>query len=127
MSDSVAARPNGHSPHDGIPPPPDPFAAELQAGETTFSLRAEAGQQLALGRHSADRSYRPDVDLGDLPNGRTVSRRHARLFREADEWFLRVEPDGTNPTLVGGRRVDPGQSVVLSHGELIQLGAVSVA
>ena len=79
MSDTVA------------PPLPDLFAAELQAGDQTFRLRAEAGQELALGRHSEDRSYRPDVDLGDLPNGRTVSRRHARLFRQDDEWFLRVK------------------------------------
>src|SRR5262245_7914962 len=127
MSESVAARANGRRP-DGsdVRPPPDGFAAELQAGEQSFRLKAEVGQELALGRHSEDRSYRPDVDLGDLPNGRTVSRRHARLFREEDEWFLRVEPDAANPTLVGGRRVDPGQSIGLSHGETIQLGAVSV-
>src|SRR5689334_529683 len=115
MSDTVA------------PPLPDLFAAELQAGDQTFRLRAETGQELALGRHSEDRSYRPDVDLGDLPNGRTVSRRHARLFRQDDEWFLRVEPDAANPTLVGGQRVDPGQAIGLTSGELLQFGAVSVA
>ena len=116
MSDTVA------------PPLPDLFAAELQAErDQTFRLRAEAGQELALGRHSEDRSYRPDVDLGDLPNGRTVSRRHARLFRQDDEWFLRVEPDAANPTLVGGQRVDPGQAIGLTSGELLQFGAVSVA
>src|SRR5262245_48357072 len=50
--------------------------AELHIGEQSFKLDTPDERELTLGRHSEDGRYVPDVDLGDLPRGRTVSRRH---------------------------------------------------
>lgn len=100
--------------------------AELRADGRVFPLAAQEGRQLRLGRHSDDRSYRPDIDLGDLPSGKTVSRRHGLLYHRGDQWFLKVEAEVTNPTLLNGTRLDLGQEVPLQDGNTLQLGRVVV-
>ena len=98
--------------------------AELRSDGHVMPLVVAEGKELTLGRHSDDRTYHPDVDLGDLPNGRTVSRRHGRLYFRDDQWFLRVEAEVTNPTVLEGRQLALGQEVPLHDGDRLQLGRV---
>jgi pSer/pThr/pTyr-binding forkhead associated (FHA) protein len=116
-------------------PPPNPDAtlvgavqptAELRAEGRAFPLSAQEGRQLTLGRHSDDRTYHPDIDLGDLPSGKTVSRRHGLLYCRGDQWFLRVEAAVTNPTILNGTTLALGQEVPLEDGNTLQLGRVVV-
>ncbi len=116
-------------------PPPNPDAtmvgaveatAELRCDGRVFPLAAQEGRQLRLGRHSDDRTYHPDIDLGDLPSGRTVSRRHGLLYHHGDQWFLKVEAEVTNPTLLNGTKLNLGQEVPLEDGNTLQLGRVVV-
>ncbi|HUE75447.1 MAG TPA: FHA domain-containing protein, partial [Chloroflexota bacterium] len=100
--------------------------AEFRSDGRSFALNAPDGRELTFGRHSDDGAYRPDVDLADLPNGRTVSRRHGRLFRRGDEWFMRVEAEVTNPTLLNGRKLAFGEEVPLDDGNILQFGRVIV-
>ena len=51
----------------------------------------------------------------------TVSREHATLYCQDGRYRLLAESN-TNPVLVGGNRVAPGQSVNLSPGDLIEIG-----
>lgn len=53
----------------------------------------------------------------------TVSREHATLSCQQGRYRLLAEST-TNPVLVGGHRVNPGQSVTLSPGDLIEIGAL---
>ena len=98
--------------------------AELRSDGHVMPLVVQEGKELSLGRHSDDRTYHPDVDLGDLPNGRTVSRRHGRLYFRDDQWFLRVEAEVTNPTVLEGKQLALGQEVPLRDGDRLQLGRV---
>ena len=114
---------------DERPSPPDATiiraagaTAELRADDKVFPLNAPEGRRLSLGRHSDDQAYRPDVDLGDLPNGRTVSRRHGELFNQDGQWHLRVEAEVTNPTVLDGKQLERGQDVTLADGNQLQLG-----
>ncbi|HUX85521.1 MAG TPA: FHA domain-containing protein [Chloroflexota bacterium] len=100
--------------------------AELRADGQVFPLNAPEGRLLTLGRHSDDQSYRPDVDLGDLPNGRTVSRRHGELSNRDGQWHLRVEAEVTNPTVLDGKQLERGQDVALVDGSQLQLGRLVV-
>ncbi|HEY3079130.1 MAG TPA: FHA domain-containing protein [Chloroflexota bacterium] len=113
-----SARANGRS------QPVEHRLAELHVGEQVFTLDARDDQELTLGRHSEDRRDAPDVDLGDLPRGRTVSRRHARLYQRNGRWFLRVEHP-VNPTLVDGQAVEAGRETPLANGQEIQFGGVA--
>jgi predicted component of type VI protein secretion system len=113
-------------------PPPNPEAtlvrvaeapAILRSDDQDFPLSAPPGRVLTLGRHTADRSYRPDVDLGDRPSGRTVSRQHAQLFTQDGHWMMRVE-EPTNDTLQNGTKLAYKQIVVLTDGDQLQFGRV---
>ena len=105
----------------------------LRAGGRDFPLESvlleksatQSINELTVGRRSADHPA-PDIGLGDLPDGRTVSRRHARLTRREDEWYLRVEDGTSNPTQVDGQTVAPGEEIALSDGQQIALGGVAL-
>jgi pSer/pThr/pTyr-binding forkhead associated (FHA) protein len=78
---------------------------------------------VVVGRVGAD-GAQPDVDLGELERGKTISRRHARIVRRGQEWYLRVESKVTNATKVAGRPLNPGEESALSDGDEVALGAV---
>jgi serine phosphatase RsbU (regulator of sigma subunit) len=72
------------------------------------------GESFVIGRSS-----KADLTIPD----RSMSRMHARLYRDQETWF--VEDLGSrNGTLLGGRPVD--RPVRLGHGSVIQVGSTSV-
>jgi predicted component of type VI protein secretion system len=98
--------------------------AELVAAEgTTFPLQQT---DVLVGRQADDGSFKPDVDLGALPGGRSVSRRHARIQHAGNAWHLHVEPTARNTTAVRGQTLTPGEEVVLHDGDEIKLGRIAV-
>jgi serine/threonine protein kinase len=54
-------------------------------------------------------------------SGRTVSRRHARLWFEGGRWYL-TDMQSANGTLVNNMRLQPNQAVPLSEGDVINFG-----
>lgn len=88
---------------------------------TSFEL---AETETLLGRGEREYNDPPKVNVGPLRGGPTVSRRHARIFRRAGQWYIRVEPEARNPTLVGGRRVPGGEELPLFDDARVQLGDV---
>jgi len=64
------------------------------------------------------------IDVGGLPSGRTVSRRHARLRRAEDEWRLEMDGEARNPVWIDDRQVLAGEEVPLLHEARIRLGDV---
>src|ERR1035437_8185346 len=98
--------------------------AELVAADNTrIVLKSESA---LVGRRSHDGSFIPDIDLADLEGGQTVSRSHARVFRDNGTWQLQVESTITNETVVAGRPVAPGEQVALANGDEIRLGKVTL-
>jgi len=75
-----------------------------------------------IGRGERDESDPPKVNVGPLVGGATVSRHHARVVRVGGQWYLRVEHEARNPTLVGGRRIPVGEETLLADDTSIQLG-----
>src|SRR5215469_10496473 len=54
-------------------------------------------------------------------SGRTVSRRHARLWFDGGRWFLE-DMQSANGTLVNNMRLHPNQAVPLNDGDIINFG-----
>ena len=54
-------------------------------------------------------------------SGRTVSRRHARLWFEGGRWYL-GDMQSANGTLVNNMRLQPNQAVPLNDGDVINFG-----
>ncbi|HEX5416463.1 MAG TPA: DUF4159 domain-containing protein [Chloroflexota bacterium] len=97
------------------------MASLVSPDGTSFEL--VEGENL-IGRGGREYNDPPKVDVGPLPGGATVSRRHARVRPEGDRWYIRVEPEARNPTLVGGRRVPGGEEALLVGDSNVQLGDV---
>lgn len=82
------------------------------------------GEEVIVGRRDGGDGV--DLDLGGLERGRTVSRKHARIYRKVSAWHLRVEHTTTNETKVAGKSLRPGEDALLSDGDEIVLGAVAL-
>lgn len=90
-----------------------------EAANTEFPLTAEESN---IGRWDADNGIFPDVDLDAHDPDAKVSRRHARIIRRENKYFIE-DLGSTNGTFVNrGRRLLPGNAHVLSDGDEIIVG-----
>ncbi len=83
-----------------------------------------AGTDLLVGRYDPVTEIQPEVDLGALDTQRSVSRRHARLVRRGQTWYLREEKGALNGTFVNGKRIPPGTEHALADGDVVSFGMV---
>ncbi len=105
---------------------PEPRRAPLarlvsRDGGVEFPL---AGTDLLVGRYDPVTEIQPEVDLGTLDTQRSVSRRHARLVRRGQTWYLREEKGALNGTFVNGNRIPPGTEKPLADGDVVSFGMV---
>jgi hypothetical protein len=108
-----------HSRNPGGPP----VAFPEHGGERMVTL---TGKQMRIGRRSAARSLRPEIDLADPPTDPGVSRLHAVFIATADGTWAVLDPGSANGTLLNGREIPVGDLVPLRDGDRINLGAWTV-
>lgn len=65
------------------------------------------------------------VNLGDLPEGRTVSRQHAQITEHNGRYFVEGLSD-KNPTFLNEEELMPGEKRVLAQGDTIRVGMVDL-
>ena len=86
---------------------------------TEFKL---VNDESTIGRWDADNGVFPDVDLDAFDSDAKVSRRHARIRRSNDGYFIE-DLGSTNGTYVNrGRRLLPGNVETLGDGDEIIVG-----
>jgi len=89
--------------------------------ETGATIPLPPRPEIVLGRGTSAVPP-PEVDLEPYGAGMAgVSRRHARLLRRPDGWYLE-DLQSTNGTFLNEIRLPPGQPARLSAGDLIRLG-----
>mgnify|MGYP001297515475 CR=1 FL=1 len=80
--------------------------------------------------HLAGRAFRFHQDLTTIGRtngndliiqGKTVSRRHARLWFENNRWLL-TDMQSANGTFVNSARLQPNQPVALNDGDILNFG-----
>jgi pSer/pThr/pTyr-binding forkhead associated (FHA) protein len=91
--------------------------------ETQFPLRE--GDTI-IGRDDPVAGSTADVDLAALDPKRSVSRRHARVYRIGDTDYLMEEIGVVNGTFVNDTRLATGIPVALYHGDLVRFGLVTL-
>ncbi len=97
-------------------------------------LISESGRQYPLTRrmHYLGRSTSTGsnddslIDLKPEPQSKTVSRRHAEIRHEQDNWVLYCLPSAQNPTLHNGSPLEHSQRCFLEDGDWVQLGMVKL-
>jgi hypothetical protein len=91
--------------------------------ETHFPLRE--GDTI-IGRDDPIAGSIADVDLAAVDPKRSVSRRHARVYRIGDTDYVMEEIGVVNGTFVNDTRLATGIPVALSHGDLVRFGLVTL-
>jgi hypothetical protein len=84
------------------------------------------GSQMRIGRRSATRELKPEIDLAEQPVDPGVSRLHAVLIGAPDGTWSILDPGSANGTLLNGREIPAGQQIPLREGDRINLGAWTV-
>jgi serine/threonine-protein kinase len=94
----------------------------IERGDITGTEFKLVNDESTIGRWDADNGIFPDVDLDAHDSDAKVSRRHARIVRNNDSYFIE-DLGSTNGTYVNrGRRLLPGNPQALSDGDEVIVG-----
>ena len=83
-----------------------------------------SGPETTIGRKDAVTGIYPDVDLSPLDQQRSISRRHAKLFRRGSKFFLGEEIGTMNSTFLNGARRETGVPAEVRPGDELRFGVV---
>ena len=80
---------------------------------------------MLLGRASEAEDYRPDFDMTFYDEGDYVSRRHARITRGQNGYFI-TDLGSSNGTTVNGQPLAARRAYPLRNGDRIKVGLVVI-
>lgn len=108
-------------------PAPGPAAVERLVHEASgmeFPLRA--GAETMIGRRDPVTGIFPDIDLSPVDPQRAVSRRHSKILRRGERYFVAEEIGTMNGTFVNQRRLEKGVPTEIRTGDELRFGVVAV-
>jgi hypothetical protein len=82
------------------------------------------GSETTIGRKDPVTGIYPDIDLTPVDNQRSVSRRHAKVYRRGSKFFFGEEIGTMNSTFLNGRRMDTGIPGEIRQGDELRCGVV---
>jgi CRP-like cAMP-binding protein len=82
------------------------------------------GSETTIGRKDPVTGIYPDIDLTPVDNQRSVSRRHAKVYRRGSKYFFGEEIGTMNSTFLNGRRMDTGIPGEIKPGDELRCGVV---
>ena len=94
--------------------------------DTGMEFHLSIGSETTIGRADPVTGICPDVDLTEVDTERSTSRRHAKIVRRGEKFFLIEEIGTTNGTFVNGRRVETGVPSEVCPGDGVQFGLVKM-
>lgn len=115
---AAGARPRRRAPASAEAP-----AFELVTPDGSKRFPVHEGDTI-IGRADPGTGSLADVDLSELDPQRSVSRRHARLYRIGEAEYLMEEIGVVNGTFVNNVRLATGAPVPVRHGDLVGFGLV---
>src|SRR5207237_2599288 len=96
---------------------------DVATGTSFFFSR---GDETTIGRADPVTGILPDIDLTPVDNNRSVSRRHAKVIRAANEYHVLEEVGTVNGTYVNDVRIPTVVPVTLHNGDLLKIGLISM-
>lgn len=120
---ALAPAPGVAPPPEAVAPPPTAVPAVALVLESGVELPLDFSKgEVLIGRADPVSRVFPDVDL--TPHGgydAGVSRRHCRLFRQGEQFFVE-DLGSTNGTKLNGQAIPPNQPRPLRDGDTLELG-----
>src|SRR5688572_28096825 len=91
-----------------------------------MQFQLSTGSETTIGRKDPVTGIFPDVDLTPVDTNRSVSRRHAKIYRRGVKFFVGDEIGTMNPTFVNGRKVETGVPAEIRPGDALRFGVVEM-
>lgn len=82
--------------------------------------------EFLVGRPDPAAGIQPEVDLSTVDPTRSLSRRHAKLIRKGQLFFVREDSKTVNGTFLNNTRIKTGEDVAVKPGDTLRFGAVEV-
>ncbi|MEL7058737.1 MAG: cyclic nucleotide-binding domain-containing protein [Acidobacteriota bacterium] len=76
-----------------------------------------------IGRLDPVNQVHPDIDLSKIDTQLTTSRRHAKILRRSDGFYI-LEERATNGTFVNGQRISAERPLEIRSGDDLMFGAI---
>jgi len=83
-----------------------------------------AGAETLIGRRDPVTGINPDIDLTPVDTQRSISRRHAKVYRRGGKFYLAEEIGTMNGTFVNGSRLETGVPTEIRIGDEVRCGLV---
>jgi len=102
-------------------------ATEVLKHESTGKVFPLAtSSETTIGRRDPVTGIYPDVDLTPVDNQRSISRRHAKIYRRGGRFFVNEEIGTMNGTFVNEQRLETGKPTEIESGDELRCGVVKL-
>lgn len=94
--------------------------------ESGMEFPLAGGVETLIGRSDPVTGIHPDVDLSPVDAQRSCSRKHAKIYRRGDKYFLVEEIGTVNGTFVEDERLETGVPREIRDGEMLRFGVANL-
>ncbi len=98
----------------------------LEHLESGVKFLLSSDRSCTLGRRDPVTGISPDVDLTSVDEDRSSSRRHAKIYREGETYFVVEDIGATNGTYVNSKRIQAGVPAEIRSGDAVRFGLVEL-
>lgn len=98
----------------------------LKHEESGLVFPLAASSETTIGRRDPVTGIYPDVDLTPVDQQRSISRRHAKLYRRNGKFFVSEEIGTMNGTFVNGDRLETGKPAEVKSGDEVRCGVINL-
>jgi CRP-like cAMP-binding protein len=91
---------------------------------SSMEFHLSNGSETTIGRKDPVTGIYPDIDLTPVDSQRSVSRRHAKIYRRGSKYFFGEEIGTMNSTFLNGKRLDTGIPAEIRPGDELRFGVV---
>lgn len=83
----------------------------------------DGNKEFLIGRSDAASGIEPEIDLTAVDKDMVTSRKHARVVKRGDAYFIE-DLESTNFTYLNGRMLSPQTPTKLDDGDVIRIGKI---
>ncbi len=117
---------------EGAPEMPSPNVTPGEGTGPQRLLHPKSGMEFFLantsettiGRKDPVTGIHPDIDLTPVDGQRSISRRHAKIYRRGQRFFVAEEIGTMNGTFVNNVRIETGVPVEIKQGDEVRFGVI---